>query len=61
MSSNIIGPLPKKSVAQSEKIEKSSGDFDDIEEPVIKIRQKYLDNEKDKRIPINHTSGRNLQ
>ena len=30
MLSNNIGPLPKKSDAPSEKVEKSSGDLDDI-------------------------------
>ena len=46
MSSNIIGPFPKKYVSPSEKVEKASGDLDDIEEPVITIRKKYLDNER---------------
>ena len=46
MSSNIIGPLPKKSVAPSDRVEKSSGNFDDIKEPVVMIRQNYLDNKK---------------
>ena len=45
MSSNIIVPLPKKSVAPGEKVEKPSGDLDDIKEPVVTIRQKCLDNE----------------
>ena len=30
MSYNTIGPLPKKSDAPSEKVEKSSGDLDDF-------------------------------
>ena len=46
MSSNIIDPLPKKSVAPSEKFEKASGDLDDIKEPVVTIGQNYLDIEK---------------
>ena len=46
MSSNIICPSPKKSVAPSEKVEKPSGNFDDIEVPVATIRQKDLDNKK---------------
>ena len=46
MSSYIIGPLPNKSVAPSEKVEKVSGDLDDIKDPVVTIRQNYLDNEK---------------
>ena len=37
MSSNIIGPLPKKSYALNEKFEKASGDLDDIEEPLVTI------------------------
>ena len=60
MSSNIIGPLPKKSVAPSDKVapgekvapngevEQWSGTLDDIEEPVVTIRQKYLDNKIEK-------------
>ena len=35
MPSNIFGPLPKKSDAPSEKVEKSSGDLDDIEESLV--------------------------
>ena len=35
MSSNIIGLLPKKSDAPSEKVETASGDLDDIKEPVV--------------------------
>ena len=31
MSSNIINPKPNKSVAPSEKVEKASENFDDIE------------------------------
>ena len=46
MSSNIINPLPKKSVAPSEKFEKASGDLDDIKEPVVTIRRNYFDNKK---------------
>ena len=41
MSSNIIVPLPKKSVAPSEKFEKASGYLDDIEEPVVENAKKY--------------------
>ena len=37
MSSNIIGPSPKKSVAPIEKVEELSGNLDDIEEPVVAI------------------------
>ena len=44
MSSNIISSLPNKSVATSEKVEKASGDLDDIEVPVVTIRRKDLDN-----------------
>ena len=46
MPYNIIGPLPKKSVALSETVEKASGYLDDIEEPVVTICRKYLDNKK---------------
>ena len=35
MSSNIIGPLPNKSDAPSEKVEKSSGDLYYIKNPVV--------------------------
>ena len=35
MSYNIIGPFPNKSYAPSEKVKKSSGDLDDIEEPLV--------------------------
>ena len=35
MLSNIIGPLPKKSDAPIEKIQKASGDLDDIEESLV--------------------------
>ena len=35
MSYDIFGPFPKKSDAPSEKVEKASGDLDDIEEPVV--------------------------
>ena len=38
MSYIIIGLLPKKSVPPSEKVEKSSRNLDDIEEPVVMIR-----------------------
>ena len=48
MSSNIIGPFPKKSDAQSETVEKPSGYLDDIKEPVVTICQNDLDNKKDK-------------
>ena len=40
MSSNIIVPSPKDSVAPSKKLKKASGDFDDIKAPkdsVLKI------------------------
>ena len=40
MSSNIIGPSPKYSVAPSDKLQKSSENLDDIESPkysVLKI------------------------
>ena len=37
MPSNTIGPLPKKSDASSEKVEKASGDLDDIEILVERI------------------------
>ena len=40
MSSNIIGPSPKYSVAPSDKLQKSSENLDDIEAPkdsVLKI------------------------
>ena len=48
MSSNIIGPSPKKLVAPSEKVEKASGGLDDIEAPVFTIHQKDLDNKKER-------------
>ena len=35
MSSNIIGPLPKKSDTASGSVEKESGDLDDTKEPVV--------------------------
>ena len=35
MSSNIIGPLPNKSNSPSEKVEKASGNLDDIEDPLV--------------------------
>ena len=44
MSSNIIGPSPKKSVSPSEKVEKEGGNVDYIEEPVVLIYQKDWDN-----------------
>ena len=50
MSSNIIDPSPNKSVwpiekvAPSEEVEKGSGTFDNIEYPVVTIRQKDMDN-----------------
>ena len=46
MLSNIIGILPKKSVAPSEKVEKSSGNLNGIEELVVAIRQRDLDHKK---------------
>ena len=48
MPSNIIEPLPKKSVAPIGKVKKASGNLDDIEEPVVTICQKDLDNKKEK-------------
>ena len=48
MLSNIIGPLPKKSVAPSEKNEKGSGNLDDIEAPVDMICRKDIDHLKKK-------------
>ena len=48
MSSNIIGPLPNKSVAPSEKVEKASGNLIDMEEPVVTIRINDLYNRKEK-------------
>ena len=50
MSSNGIGPSPKKSVstsdkiAPSEKAERIIGTSDDIEYPVVTIRRKYFNN-----------------
>ena len=44
MSYHITGPLPKKKVSPSEKVEKATKMFDDIEEPVFIIGGKYLDN-----------------
>ena len=41
-SSNIIVPLPKKSVAPSEKVEGASGNSDDIEAPVVTICRKII-------------------
>ena len=37
MSSNIIGPLHKKSDTPSQKVKKASGGLDHIEEPVVTI------------------------
>ena len=37
MSSNIIGPLPKKSVSPCKKVEKASSSLDDIKAPVVTI------------------------
>ena len=54
MSSNIICPFPNKSVSPNEKVapsdevEKISGTLDDIEEPVVTIRWKDLDNKIEK-------------
>ena len=46
MWSNIISSLPKKSVSPSERVEKASGNLDDIEAPVVMIHQKDLDDKK---------------
>ena len=46
MSSNIIGPWPKKSVGPSERVERASGNLDDIEAPLSMIRKKDLDHKK---------------
>ena len=46
VSSNIIVPSPNTSVESSERVEKSSTNLDDIEEPVVIIHRKYLDNKK---------------
>ena len=46
MTSNIIGPLPKKLAAPSQKVEKESANLDDIEAPVVMIRRNYFDNKK---------------
>ena len=54
MLSNIIGPSTKKSVAPSEKVVPSEGikngsvTLDDIEEPVVNIFRKDLDNKIEK-------------
>ena len=56
MSSNIIGPSPKKLVAPSEKVEKASGYLDDIEAPVFTIHQRTWIIKKKGIIPINITS-----
>ena len=65
VSYNVIGPYPNKSVSPSEKVEKVSGTFDDIEEPVVKTRQKYLDDkiEKDntKKYHFRAQSGRSTR
>ena len=45
---NIIGASPEKSVAPSEKVEKVSGNLDDIKDPVVMICQKDLYNKKEK-------------
>ena len=46
ISYNIIIPLPKKSVAPSEKVQKASGGLDDIKALAVMIRQNDLDNKK---------------
>ena len=46
MLSNIIGPFPKKSEAPSDKVEKASGYYYEIKEPVVTISRNYLDNKK---------------
>ena len=61
MPSNIIGQTPKKSVAPSEKIEKSSGDLDDIKAPVVVIPRKDLDYKNIGKIPRNITSRVSMQ
>ena len=61
MSSNIIGPSPKKSVAPSDNLEKASGYLDYIGAPVVTIRRKDLDNNNERRIPRNMTSRGSLQ
>ena len=43
----MIDPLPKKSIAPIERVEKSSGNLDDIEALVVTICQKGLDNIKE--------------
>ena len=54
ISSNIISPSPKKPVSPSDKIAPSEkaeiiiGTSDDIEYPVVTIRQKDLDNKTEK-------------
>ena len=35
MSSNTIGPLPKKIIIQVNRLEKSSGDMDDIKKALV--------------------------
>ena len=61
MSSNIIGPSPKRSVAPSDKVDKASGELDDIEAPVVTICQNYLDNKKERTMPRNTTYIGSLQ
>ena len=46
LPSNIIVPLPKKSLSPSEKVKKASGNLDDIEAPVVTIRRKDLYDKK---------------
>ena len=43
MSSNIIGPSPKKKLEPSEKVEKVTKMLDDIKNPVGTIHKKGLD------------------
>ena len=40
--------MPKKPVAPNEKVEKASGNLDDIKAPVVTICRKVLDNKKGK-------------
>ena len=56
MSSNIIGPFPKKSVAPSEMNEKEIGNLDDIEAPVDMICRKDIDHFKKRIAPRNINS-----
>ena len=46
MSYNIIRPSPDKSVAPGEKVEKASGNLEDIKAPVVMIRQNDLYNKR---------------